>query len=168
MKKLITLLALITLTSACSPKKGLYVDPEFKMYFKMFEIETNTTITNLNIVFAGIENPTLAGHCTIKKNSFGKEKTPSIEINATIWKQLSVVQREALIYHEIAHCVQGRDHQDDKTRIMNTKLPFSFQLEQQYTTLMSEFLGYWTNITYQQKLDMYATWDAETEKFVNE
>ena len=55
------------------------------------------------------------GMCTFQQGS-----APSIMIDPTHWKDLSMVGRELLLFHELGHCLLKRDHTaNDVVSIMN-------------------------------------------------
>lgn len=94
-KELETLVA--AFHNECS-KRGLSVDLSSKA---------------LQVGFGRIESR--AGSC--KPNSYPK----TITIDSLMWQALSAQQKEMLVYHELAHCVFNKEHNNDTLRFGECK-----------------------------------------------
>lgn len=83
---------------ACTKK------PDFSAQKQEFYNEANARgciVAPVEIYFAELE-PEIAGYCVPK---FG------ILLNSERWKELGDLQRKELVFHELAHCVFGAEHQ---------------------------------------------------------
>lgn len=67
-------------------------------------------IDNLVIQFGELSNPRQNGLCELTAY-----QTPTITIRQEIWDQMEDVDREELIFHEMGHCVLGREHTSVQT-----------------------------------------------------
>lgn len=91
----------------------------FQKYFVAFENDAITNnhfqqIDDLIIQFQSDMTSAWAGYCA---NQGGVYATPTISVNTLYWTNLSNDQQQALIYHEMGHCVLNREH---KTTMWNT------------------------------------------------
>lgn len=101
---------------ACSADETDTIDPELLTYFERFESEANAR--NIIIDFdklgisgqiVSIRGSTIVGQCVT--NDDGPDR---ILIEQDYWKNLSDLQREFLVFHELGHCALGRIHNDEK------------------------------------------------------
>lgn len=91
---------------------------EFDPYFQRFEAysvqfgRATGGDTDVRIVFGELA-PGVAGLC--QQTTF---QSPKVVVNRAVWNARSVASREALIFHELGHCLLGRDHRDEmKTEV---------------------------------------------------
>lgn len=63
-------------------------------------------IDNLVIVYKDLE-PTVGGTCLLNGVN-----TPLITINSAIFYNVTKITQKMILYHELGHCVLGREHND--------------------------------------------------------
>lgn len=100
--------------SACGTS---IVDDRLEPYVQMFIEESITqrvlvNINNLTVVFMSHErmierskNPNVIGLCSGRGHN-----NPVVYINEKYWDSASEEDRMVLMYHELGHCVLGREH----------------------------------------------------------
>lgn len=104
---------LLCAASACGQKK-LEIG-EFAGYVAKFENISSTVgapvkVDDLVISFGPLPDPRQEGLCELG------DGTPTITLRESSWRTMSEDLREALIYHELGHCVLKRVHDDRITR----------------------------------------------------
>ena len=92
------------------------IDPELQPYFDLFLEEGSKRGKNIQIedfqIAASIEEITknsVAGQCTQTEGAMSE-----VLIDQQYWRGYTPLQREALIFHELGHCILKRSHLDDK------------------------------------------------------
>ncbi len=96
------------------------IDSELKVYFKSFITEAklrNRTIDTTNLILS-INNQSITekcGTCTQNPKQVLTQKKIEIFTNSGLcWRAASNNAREALVFHELGHCLLGRiNHKDD-------------------------------------------------------
>jgi len=78
-------------------------DPIFREFVESFSIDYKVNVT-VPVVLRSIDSQ-YAGVCIKYSNGY-KE----VQINNLYWNNLSIEQKEQLIYHELGHCVLNRGH----------------------------------------------------------
>lgn len=106
--------ALLLSTTACAPEhqQVVSVPVPFQQIYADFLNDSVMAghfqnIDDLIIQFSSDLPGEWAGDCVNQGGLFG---TPTININAEYWTQISNDQREELVYHEMGHCVLDRGH----------------------------------------------------------
>ena len=105
------------------------VDKGLQIYLDKFTEEAkkrkiNIATENLILKF-GNTTEQICGRCIKVKND--GQRTVTIIDNLKCWQETSYENREALVFHELAHCLLGRVHRDDflpngiEASIMNSK-----------------------------------------------
>lgn len=116
---------LLILLSACKAKKPrevVYIAPELQPFVTQFKQDAEKydrplSITNLTAQLSDrIEDPAV-GECARDAG------TPIVRISRTFWSSASDAAKTLILYHELGHCVLGRDHED--TLILNDSIPRS-------------------------------------------
>ena len=114
MKKYSLYIVIIILLYGCSDDKAQVIPNEFRGYVDMFFDEGNQRGFNksiddfdFNIQFGSLDGM-MYGQCSFENNT--------ITIDREKWEILSEEQRVWLIFHELGHCLLGRQH---KNRIMD-------------------------------------------------
>lgn len=105
--------------TACGQPESLkthYIEPEFEYFVDLFELEQNVDV-NIEIKFAKLELPAV-GMCYYYQYENGTREFVNIEIDPDYWQLTSETKKEVLLFHELGHCVLGRDH--DEQRIYYT------------------------------------------------
>jgi hypothetical protein len=119
MKRLLTagLLALILSCEQNNPQPTTYrIDEELLPYLETFLAEANSRglefeRENLIIEF-GTAAEEVCGQCLISKN--GGQRKITIVQNSVCWEYRPAQTREALVFHELGHCLLERNHREDK------------------------------------------------------
>jgi len=111
MKHLIAILLLSATACANHGAQVSVVDDALPYYRTFLSLaKANAMVvqeTDLVIRFGDI-NPAWNAVCVM-----GGNHTPTITVNASIWSRLPNSQREQLLFHELGHCVLGRQHRTD-------------------------------------------------------
>lgn len=82
-----------------------YIDDDFALYVDGFEQNYGREIpSNVTMIFSELE-PGRAGACD--------KLTKEVKIDKSIWGTLTVERQEALIFHELGHCVLSKEHTSD-------------------------------------------------------
>lgn len=94
-------------------KKDLYqVSNEFSGFVQTFEstsagLGQDMTINDLVLEFGSTPSMNETGVCEITEG-----ETPRVTINERIWTNLTLMDRQEVIFHELGHCVLRRKHQE--------------------------------------------------------
>jgi hypothetical protein len=101
--KLIIMAVVAITTSACGKA---YIEPEFMPYVQTFEDATGKRVDiSMKFVDRLDKDDIIKGMC------WNRGFTKDIEISAKHWNWgMSEASKEALILHELGHCVLGREH----------------------------------------------------------
>jgi hypothetical protein len=113
MTRKIIFFAMAMALAGCGKKDVLDVAPEFQEYVTRFEqvsadYGSPVTVSNLSIHFGKMQSRNENGACEI----IG-DKTPTITINEQVWDVMDDLEREALMFHEMGHCVLNLNHVKD-------------------------------------------------------
>ncbi len=103
--------------SACEKEAVVVfvVEAPLQVYFDRFideaalrglDVEYPTSQVDAHI--GNITEPNVIGQCSRSESS-----QHAITIDQRYWRSANDLQREYLIFHELGHCVLGRDHTDD-------------------------------------------------------
>lgn len=136
---------LATLLVSCGPQKVLYYPKELHPYIQKFEAAhlkyTNKelTIDNLTIEIVDDinepEHPYAIGFCIrqIDPKTNNTVGTPYIKLKKNVWGVLYPIEREALVFHELGHCILNRPHVEDVESLMNPSINFGdYELDRNY------------------------------------
>lgn len=112
----------LALTSSCGRPNKLEIGG-FENYVDRFEQAASSygqpvQVDDLVIKFGDISNPAQIAVCRIS----GSE-TPTITLRKNVWDRFTDKDREALLFHEMGHCVFRRDHREGE--VPGTSLPVS-------------------------------------------
>ncbi len=131
MKKYLPFLFII-ISFACkqSVEPTVYqIDKGLQVYLDKFIEEAKKrgiTITTENLILKfGTTTEEICGRCIKVKND--GQRTVTIIDNLNCWQQAPYENREALVFHELGHCLLSRVHRDDflpngiEASIMNSK-----------------------------------------------
>lgn len=92
------------------------IDNELLPYVEVFfaeAISRGVEVRKENLILEfGAATDEICGQCYDPKN--GGQRTIIILHNASCWQDASTQNREALVFHELGHCLLGRNHRDDK------------------------------------------------------
>lgn len=95
-----------------SLKKQSYIEPEFEYFVDLFELEQKVNV-DIEIKFAKLELPAV-GMCYYYQYENGSREFVNIEIDPDYWQITSETKKEVLLFHELGHCVLGRDHDEQR------------------------------------------------------
>ena len=116
--KVIYTIMLALFLSACAKEKVTQIDPGFEVFASRFEQEARKqgvgiTVDNLKISFDDNEKlgSNILGVC-----KSGLNFIPEIVISRSYWTNMSLADKEQLMFHEMGHCVLGRGH---NSRVVN-------------------------------------------------
>ncbi|WP_304233313.1 hypothetical protein [Jiulongibacter sediminis] len=68
---------------------------------------------NLILEFTEVINDDFCGQCERPKRNRAGQRIVSISTDPICWFRESDQNKEALVFHELGHCLLGRDHKDD-------------------------------------------------------
>lgn len=113
MRKNVILLVIIGTLFGCSKydyDNSELNNSEFQPYLNSFLEEAksrgyNINANNINFYLADIENENVGGLCNQRKGE--------IIIDREGWKTSNEKIKEFLIFHELGHCINGRDHRNE-------------------------------------------------------
>lgn len=108
---------LVILLTACGREPTIEEINEFSPYFQRFETHSiqhgrDTTGDSRVRILYGVLRPGEIGVC-----EQGPFQAPRVLVGRAAWRARSDAGREALIFHELGHCLLGRDHRDDLTAL---------------------------------------------------
>lgn len=92
------------------------VPAELEPYVQTFRTEASRRMlvvptTNLIVQFGTPEGTDVCGQCLL---ATGKTPRVTISTDAVCWKNSSEAEREALLLHELGHCLLKRSHRPDR------------------------------------------------------
>jgi len=104
----------ILLICSCSQENDNEIEAELQIHFDSFVEEANTfgmeiSLDDLDIggYVENIEQRGTLGQC--KSFSDGSKH---IVVDESYWNRIDATEREYLVFHELGHCVLGREHLD--------------------------------------------------------
>lgn len=89
-------------------------------YYEKFEYYYGSLVRNVLGEFRDLDDPEVAGYCWSFANGDRK-----IEADSAWWATASPLAREALVFHELGHCVLGREHRDSQVQREGLVIPVS-------------------------------------------
>jgi hypothetical protein len=113
----ILFILVLTIFYGCEKEEVvLTIDPELQPYFDSFQEEAlkrgrNIQFENFQITASiqEINRQSVAGQCTQAEGTINQ-----ILIDQRYWRGYTPLLREALVFHELGHCILKRSHRDDK------------------------------------------------------
>ena len=122
MRRLLPFLLLLMVFSCeeNNPRPNVFqIDEALMPYLETFLAEADRrglTFGNENLVMEfGTAPKEACGQCTIVEN--GGQRTIVIVQNSFCWLDVPIENREAIIFHELGHCLLVRNHREDKLPI---------------------------------------------------
>lgn len=120
MKKLFTFFFLL-LSLACEKEELVFeyrIHENLESYVNDFYIEAGKRgITlqkeNLIVGFVNSLEDQLCGQCERPKGNKEQQRTVLISLTSDCWNQESPQNKEALVFHELGHCLLNREHKED-------------------------------------------------------
>lgn len=131
-----------------SNRPNVTTNPIFQPYISEFESYYGASVAAVPIAFSKLE-PTIAGVCHYLKVGNGPIEWGYIEIDQEYWKEISEKQKIDLIFHELGHCVLGRDHVTPNgvewcpKSFMNPSVMSDYCLENHYDDYIKEMFPLW-------------------------
>lgn len=129
---------------ACCFKPIVPSDPEFSNYIIEFEHYSRVNTSATPIYFADLKEG-IAGLCHYFRIGAGPIRWGYIEIDRSYWQVISEYQRINLIFHELGHCVLGRDHTpapqaplECPTSFMHSSVMSTYCIEKNYSSYIEE------------------------------
>jgi hypothetical protein len=109
------LLCLLALP-ACQPNNDLddhipNVDLELVPHFNQFKKEAQARGFNIDFIATGVS--ATIGQAHDHKVGLCYPNSKHIVIDANFWNTASHYSRELIVFHELGHCLLGRNHRDD-------------------------------------------------------
>lgn len=149
-------LLLLLLLTACAKSPEYTIDPELQPYVDAFTIDAQKhgiiATVPINVVLRSIGQP-LYGVCRITDRSdiSGTSVTRTITINSYWWASATEDSKQDVIYHEMAHCVLRRGHDNSKKTFTRDgieyeapkSLMFTSGLSRQYPEHYAAFRQYY-------------------------
>lgn len=132
----LTLFFISLLIIGCGDDKG-YFEPEFKPYVTGFIDAARRNNKEINVDLISISFMDVPEHSTTGL-VFGKCEDGVIYIVKPYWEATSESRREVILYHELGHCVLGRDHLGGWNAQLD--IPLSIM-----TSMSSIVIDYWDN-----------------------
>ena len=93
-------------------KEFTNVDQRLWSYFQDFESEAamrgydvDLNLMNVTGEISGIHDGNVIGTC-----SYGYRRPNAVTIDDTFWSRNGLLSREEVVFHELGHCILGRDH----------------------------------------------------------
>lgn len=135
------------------------VDPILEPYItlfeqKAFERQLNIHVNDIKVYFVedlgeDEDSVTLALCKTYETSSGQTAETPEIEVDRQEFERLTTYGKEAVMFHELGHCVLGRNHNDDivpseenrPVSIMSTYLVGAYYYNKYYSSYINELFN---------------------------
>lgn len=135
MKKLLFLTLLIAGCSQADPRSIHGIDPVFEPYIQQYlEYKEQPLHTDIPIQFADLEYPKVAV-CT--RWTSGHRQ---IEVDKSMWDQLSESVKLETIMHELGHCDLNRGHISSTKGYMPTSIMYPYVF-----SIPSEMMSYYVS-----------------------
>ena len=111
------------------------VDPEIEPYYERWQQRFGGDVWDIPANFAKLSDGR-AGTCHVIRRN-GRVIHREIRLDLRTWDNFSELRREALVWHELGHCLLGRGHLDDwvdgrPVSVMNTWLLQEHHYEKHY------------------------------------
>jgi hypothetical protein len=115
------LLLLFTVLFSCEKVEPVFeykIEPSLEVFVNRFyqEAELRGIIlqkTNLIVEALDVLEEDRCGQCQRPKNKREGQRTVKISKARACWSMSSEQNREALVFHELGHCLLNREHKDD-------------------------------------------------------
>ena len=120
------------------------INEDFQNYVSLFEQETEEKV-RIDIDYNKLEYP-IVGVCITYTNDY-KE----IQIDPDGWIQFDENYREELIFHELGHCILGRDH--DSNLISSIRVPKSIMYPYIFGNAYSRYKNYYLDEIKNEQID---------------
>lgn len=102
----------------CEPDESTeaYVDIDLSYYFRIFEeeAEKRNIEVDMTLVEGYVEQVSgngVVGQCTRREGELNR-----VAVDRNYWRNLSTLDKEFLVFHELGHCVLNREHIEDENK----------------------------------------------------
>jgi hypothetical protein len=112
---------------ACCTRPNKPSDPAFQSYVDEFKYYDNVKSIDVPVYFANLPTGE-AGVCHYFRIGNGPIRWGYVEIDQTYWGEISEYQKINLIFHELGHCVLGRDHEPWGNSVMMCPSSFMYYM----------------------------------------
>jgi hypothetical protein len=125
MKQIILITLAIVSTACGGHTPALNIESKYQPYVNAFEsrslmVGSNVKVTDLTIESVpSISEPYTVAKCLKSKNN---SEPPRIIVSQEYWVGFDVQRREETLFHEMGHCVLGREHRPDQNNLMNLSI----------------------------------------------
>ena len=107
---------LLLLMSNCSKQTDSTIETELQIHFDTFLNEAEAHDLNISLdqidIGAYVENIEKGG--TLGQCKSYSDGSKQIVIDQPFWDNANDLEREYVVFHELGHCLLGRDHDDTK------------------------------------------------------
>ena len=107
---------LLLIMSNCTEQSNNEIEAELKIHFDTFVSEAQAKGLNISLdqidIGAYVENIEKGG--TLGQCKSYSDGSKQIVIDQPFWDRASELEREYVVFHELGHCLLGRDHDDTK------------------------------------------------------
>lgn len=104
-----------------------YIENTFVPYYETFLTQADKHHRVVDVTGLTIRTvPTIPNLGTIVVRAYCYQKSRRVDVAATYWNTANDTCRQELIYHELGHCVLGRDHNNNKIYVNNFEIPGSY------------------------------------------
>lgn len=136
--KALSIVMAVCVLSACA-----MIPTEFTPYTTAFAAQAASrgidlsNVSHVRVVFADLDLPRI-GDCSPGTHA----SRASVRVDRRYWATLSSAQREALVFHELGHCVLGAVHVEGALAIMQPNLIDAKEYSANRTRFIDELFGY--------------------------
>ncbi|MBX2871187.1 MAG: hypothetical protein KTR30_03780 [Saprospiraceae bacterium] len=104
--------------SACEKEQAepSKVDEDLQPYFERFDVEARARgldfsleMEELEADILGIDQDGVLGQC-----HYSDQAPNIVEVDDQFWARATDLEKEYVVFHELGHCVLGKDHNDDR------------------------------------------------------
>jgi hypothetical protein len=134
----------------CCSKPTASSDPAFDRYVNEFEYYSKRNAKDIPIYFSTKLPSNIAGLCHYYRIGKGPIIWGYVEIDKANWLATTEYQRINLIFHELGHCVLGRDHMPWGDYMMACPSSFMYRavlstecIENNYENYLHELFPEW-------------------------
>lgn len=133
---------------ACCIAPNVLSDPTFDNYVEEYEGYSALKAGHVPIYFADLKE-NVAGVCHYFRIGKGPIRWGYVEIDQEYWQEMSEKQKANLIFHELGHCIEGREHvpwlspNECPSSFMNKAVISNYCLNKYYDNYMKEMFFKW-------------------------
>jgi hypothetical protein len=143
MRSLVVLITLLTLSCGAGPNPSAYIDKEVDKIIEQWNSLTGIAFRG-SIIFASDKN--FIGDAVAYCERYGfNDKNSTISLKYSYFSKLPDRSRQAILFHELGHCVLLRDHDNRRTgdwcaaSFMHSEVISPACLDKHWEAYLSEF-----------------------------